>query len=73
MKHTCYKCHKIAIWRYQPTNEIKEDHRYFCDDHIKRGCSCNIDPENGIEDTDNLGRLFPCCEYLYDDRGFDLC
>ena len=67
MKILCGKCKKIAIWLYVPG----KDNWAFCDDHVPRGCSCNIDPDTGIEDTDHKGRLFPCCEYFYDDRGFD--
>jgi len=68
-KELCIKCKcKIAVWTYLPS----EDDRYYCDDCVPRGCSCNIDPETGIEDTDGLGRLLPCCEYLYDEDGFSL-
>jgi hypothetical protein len=71
MKRTCNQCNALAVWRYEPYDEREEKDRYKCNEHIKRGCSCNVDPNTGIEDTDDLGRLFPCCEYLFDDRGFD--
>lgn len=45
---------------------------FYCDDCVPRGCSCNIDPDTGLEDKDNDGRYYPCCEYLYNDNGFDL-
>lgn len=63
MIHLCDKCNKIAVWDYVPNS------RYCCDDHVPRGCSCNID-ENGIEPVDEKGRLFPCCEWDYSEKGF---
>ncbi len=72
-KHTCCKCNELAIWMYAPSSDTrKEKDRYYCDDHISRGCDCQIDPNTGIEDTDDMGRKYPCCEYLFDDRGFDV-
>ena len=73
-KHTCRECNEIAVWMYAPSSESRvEKDRYYCDVHIDRsGCSCNIDPNTGVEDMDDFGRPFPCCEYLYDDRGFDI-
>lgn len=70
MKYKCCKCDKTAVWCYIPGQEGKDD--YYCDDCVRRGCSCNIDPVTLVEDTDEKGRLFPCCEYLYDDRGFEV-
>lgn len=67
MKTICDKCAKDAVWLYLPGKTGGA----YCDEHVPRGCSCNIDPNTGIEDTDEKGRLFPCCEYLYDNRGFD--
>jgi hypothetical protein len=53
--------------------ETKKDD-YYCDDHVSRGCSCNLlhpfDPNATEEAKDDQGRLLPCCEYTYDDRGF---
>lgn len=68
MRALCQQCNKIAVWNYLPG---KSD-RYYCDEHVSRGCSCNIDPNTGIEDKDEKGRFFPCCEYIYDDRGFQV-
>lgn len=51
------KCGKPAVWLYMPGDG------QYCDDCVSRGCSCNIDYETGLEDTDELGRLLPCCEY----------
>lgn len=44
----------------------------WCDNCVHRGCSCNIDPETGVESVDEKGRLYPCCEYDYNKNGFDL-
>jgi hypothetical protein len=59
----------MAVWFYMPSTSRLDV--AFCDEHVSRGCSCNIDPNTGIEDTDEQGRLFPCCEYLFDNRGWD--
>ncbi len=45
---------------------------YYCDNCVPRGCSCNIDPDTLEEDKDHLGRLYPCCEYWFDDQGFNI-
>lgn len=75
-KHTCCKCNSLAIWKYDPSSyvdqkPIKEEDKYYCDSHIARGCNCNINPFSGDQDKDHLGRLYPCSDYLYDNRGFD--
>lgn len=79
-KYNCYKCSKMAVWYYMPCSSGKVEHEsYICDDHIHRGCSCNIikfDPDpNKPEDfeqfKDEQGRLLPCCEYDYSEAGFD--
>lgn len=62
----CNDCPCRAVWLYMPGKE----HYCYCDIHIKRGCSCNIDPDSGVEDTDQFGRLMPCCEYTYNEDGF---
>ena len=67
MKYACQRCRiKKAVWVYVPNS-----HYFYCDDCISRGCSCNVDPNTGVEDTDEKGRLLPCCEYDYDLDGFD--
>lgn len=71
MKFSCRSCDKMAVWFYMPSCDWQETDRYLCNEHIKKGCSCNVDPLTGIEDTDSNGNLLPCCEYLYDENGFD--
>jgi hypothetical protein len=81
MKALC-KCGKIAVWEYMPKSYV-----YKCDDCVPRGCSCNIqysfdsnnelvplldDDGNYVEERDFEGRLVPCCEWCYDELGFDL-
>lgn len=66
MKIKCFNCLEKAIWNYAPGKGNPND--YYCDDHVPRGCSCNFD-ENDVEDKDEQGRSFPCCEYSYDEEG----
>lgn len=73
MKYNCCKCQEMAIWFYLHSDYNKvSNERYYCDICIKRGCQCNINPENGFEDLDEQHRPYPCSEYIYDDRGFDM-
>lgn len=66
MKKLCDVCHaKMAVWCYMPSTGD------YCDDCVRRGCSCNIDPDTGIEDADEQGRFLPCCEYNYAEGGFE--
>lgn len=44
--------------------------RYYCYDCVPRGCSCNYDEATQKEDTDEQGRLLPCCEFDYNEKGF---
>jgi len=37
-KMKCLKCNKNAVWFYMPG----DDDQNYCDDHVPRGCSCNI-------------------------------
>jgi hypothetical protein len=67
----CIECGAKACWSYMPGMEN------YCDKHVPRGCSCNsklkdgIDydspeaenPDNYIEELDEQGRRYPCCEY----------
>lgn len=70
--HQCYKCDKIAVWMYMPASDCIEIQRFLCDNHVSRGCSCNIiNDETGEEDVDKFGRLLPCCEYDYSENGYD--
>ena len=66
MKQLC-KCGKLAVWWYMPNTTYP----VYCDDCVKRGCSCNVDPDTGIEDMDEQGRLLPCCEWGYAEEGID--
>jgi len=70
-KYNCRRCAKLAIWMYLPSSSCEREDKFYCDECVPRGCSCNIDPVTLIEDTDDLGRFYPCCEYLWDDRGFE--
>lgn len=73
MKYHCCKCAFKAVWYYAPWTSMKvEEDNYYCEKHVRRGCSCNVDPDTGIEDQDSQGRLLPCCEYDYDVNGFDI-
>lgn len=65
-KLKCNLCNKVAVWLYMPRDNFQ-----YCDVHVKRGCSCNINPDTGVEDVDDQGRYFPCCEYHYNENGFD--
>jgi len=67
--YQCQKenCNNIAVWMYAPM----DSEGFFCDDHVSRGCSCNIDPDTGIEDQDEQGRFYPCCEFMYNENGFE--
>lgn len=64
----------MAVWMYMPSIEsFREEEKFYCDNHISRGCSCNIihDEEGSFEEyKDELGRLLPCCEYDYSKIGF---
>ena len=72
-KHKCDKCDAMAIWLYMPS----DSNSYYCDNCIKRGCSCNIiydDLGEPTEEefTDERGRLLPCCEYIDNEEGFEI-
>jgi len=73
-KHKCCVCSLPAVWYYVPWSSDKiERNCYYCEDHVSRGCSCNlIYPENIEERKDKLGRLLPCCEYDWNEEGFDV-
>src|SRR5208282_4854119 len=79
-KHTCCKCSEIGVWYYVPWDSEKVERlSYYCEDHIRRGCSCNTiklnpdpdKPEDFEQHKDEQGRLLPCCEYDYSETGFD--
>lgn len=73
IKLKCCKCDAFAVWCYMPASERPEEERYFCDEHISRGCSCQV-IEYGSGGTeqykDEQGRLLPCIEYDYDPNGY---
>lgn len=68
-KHACVVCGQLAVWEYMPGDGGGGD--FFCEGHVSRGCSCNYDPETGIEERDEQGRQLPCCEYAHSGEGFD--
>jgi hypothetical protein len=45
LRHKCFDCDAMAIWHYQPSYDGPEEETYFCDAHVDRGCSCNIQYE----------------------------
>lgn len=65
-KLVCLECNKIATWFYMPSSK----NFVYCDEHVPRGCSCNLD-EHGHETLDEKGRRDPCCEFHYDKDGWD--
>ena len=70
-KASCQVCGALAVWQYQPLDGIGE----YCDDHVPRGCSCNIidmgNPRARKQHTDEQGRLLPCCELWFDKNGWE--
>lgn len=71
-KEKCKKCGELAVWLYMPKGG------YYCDGCVPRGCSCNwypvdADSDELIEEKDEYGRSYPCCEYFYDSSGYDAC
>lgn len=69
----CMECGEKAVWELAPSDSYGE----YCDVHVPRGCSCNamINPItgqfDGPEETDDSGRLLPCCEYDFHPEGFE--
>lgn len=111
----CCECDKMAVWINMAAS--REENLFYCDDHVPRGCTCNLcdidfdgipekdenllwwtkedyeknfrncTTEKEIEELattkrqvnsffyeylDEKGRRYPCCEYEYDEDGFDL-
>lgn len=76
----CQVCGAQAVWELAPADSFGE----FCDEHVPRGCSCNViyrgpdeEPrydEQGLpiqeQERDERGRLLPCCEYDFYPEGF---
>ena len=72
-KFNCCKCNNMAVWFYMPSDTSRtEAECYYCNEHILRGCSCNYNYQTEQEDTDEEGRLYPCCEYCFNDEGFEI-
>ncbi len=65
MKRLCNKCNNLAVWCYMPGGD-----KYYCEDHVPRGCSCMAD-DDGNPQLDEQGREYPCCEYDYNEKGFN--
>lgn len=79
----CFNCDKEATWFYAPGKE--ED--VACDDCVPRGCSCNLELKSGVKEipyhegindaedyyqpVDDLGREFPCIEWMRFDEKFE--
>ena len=65
----------MSVWIYMPSGERAEKDRYYCDDCIERGCSCNCIMVNGFitdeQNQDDQGRLLPCIEYDFNEEGFE--
>ena len=66
-KLKCKECGAIARWKYTPSDSIGN----YCDKHVSRVCSCNIDPDTGELDKDEQGNDLPCIEYDYSENGFE--
>jgi len=65
-KETCQICGKMAVWFYMPGYDgKKDDHPYYCDECVPRGCSCNhqsirdedYHPPGGIKPTPEDGPI----------------
>lgn len=75
-KHKCFRCNNMAVWMYMPaSNNLSEDERFYCDNCISRGCSCNAiwyedDPVTEYY-KDEFGRDLPCVEYDYCETGYN--
>lgn len=74
-KQKCFKCDHRAVWWYVPSDELDKNARYYCDSHVSRGCSCNMDFDDAgniiKEYLDEQGRQLPCCEYYYNPDGYE--
>jgi hypothetical protein len=70
--HVCQVCQCKATWYYVPASEMFLDDKFYCAEHVPRGCSCNLN-SNGTEDLDDDGttlRQLPCIEYEFNNFGF---
>lgn len=85
MKENCYKCYRIAKWSYLPSDSSAYycdkcvPRGCSCNLTIKPGVEEIYSEEEGIinsiedyyQPLDELGREYPCCEFLYSETGFD--
>lgn len=70
--HTCKVCQNKAIWYYTPASDMFLVDKFYCAEHVPRGCSCNIEID-GTEILDNFNGVLkplPCCEYTFNEYGF---
>lgn len=85
MKIKC-KCGKLATWIYMPSDNdwaccddcvprgctcninLKENLTFNTEEEYNILCS---NPDNLIEDLDERGRKYPCCEWWYNEEGWD--
>jgi len=67
MKELCITCsQRDAVWFY-PSGI-----RHYCDGCVPReGCSCYYNEELEAYDKDELGRDYPCVDYMYFEDGVD--
>lgn len=84
MKIKCDKCNAIATWIYMPSDGDGQCcdncvprgcscNFKYSDKLDADGCPALIvdDHGNPVEETDEQGRLYPCCEWDYDPYGHD--
>jgi len=80
-KWKCISCGHIPQkgWHYVPATGDKIDY-FYCDNCVPRGCSCQdelkdgiddlsdaaLDPNNYVSRLDEEGRKLPCIEYWFD-------
>lgn len=84
-KHLC-ECNNMATWVYMSSSS-SDASPFHCDDCVPRGCTCHNKSEPPPKDStnwkwiqhnviwakiDSQGREFPCCEFEYDEEGFDV-
>lgn len=64
-KEKCYECGELAQWYYLPGGgDPKED--YFCDNCVPRGCSCNKELKEGIEELIDGNQIINPPEDFYE-------
>lgn len=52
-KHKCSHCGKMATWLYMPSSHGM---KFFCDDCVSRGCTCNVMDLDMGEPDENLSK-----------------